>query len=370
LVAGNATIEVEVTPDPAAPPGASSASPGLVVMGMTAQGQQLFDSAALVAANTGVNPLGLTPEIQMTVDPKTLSNEWFDPSGAARTTPVPADKHDYLSIALHELIHGLGFFYLRTDPTVAPPPGSGTTPGGISRFASMTSFGAGGNPNVLYFVGPQAEARFGGPVPLYSVPSTDPRSISNYSHIGNPPGLPGDDIADLMNADEFYGVRYPVSDLDLSILADTGWNVIRYPGIPTPPVGPKVVNLQSVSSRTGTTAVVLTFDRPMDPASTQDLANYTLSTAGRDRKFGTRDDKILKIASATFDPATNSVTVRFARPLLVGQTAQLRTTYIRDIYGHPLDGGSSGPNGVPFLTLIKGHRAPRIAKAGHAGQHH
>ena len=55
----------------------------------------------------------------------------------------------------------------------------------------MTQFGAGGNANVLYFVGPRAEAVYGGPVPLTSVGPSAFLSDENFNHVGNPQGLPG-----------------------------------------------------------------------------------------------------------------------------------------------------------------------------------
>jgi hypothetical protein len=363
LLVGQGTIQVQVTPSTVSSEGAATASPVLVPGGTNAQGQTVLKPAALVEAQTGTDPLGDAPEIAMTVDPHELSQEWFDPSGAARTGAVPAGQHDFESIALHELVHGLGFIYYNSTPgsPLPPPGGSGSLGAALDTFAAQTAFGVGGNPGVLYFTGPQAQAQYGGPVPLYSANSSDPTAASNYSHVGNQPGLPGQDIADLMNPEQFFGIRYPVSNLDLGILADVGWTVLRYPGTPTPPVGPQVLQVQPIVSRGRITEIVLAFNRPMDPASTQDLRQYALATAVRVRHRGLVYSRAVHLSSAMYDANAHTVTLRLGRPLPASQRPQLTVTSVRDIYGHPLNGGSPTPDGVPFVTLISAARRAHTA---------
>jgi hypothetical protein len=221
----------------------------------------------------------------------------------------------------------------------------------------------------MYFVGPQAEAHFGGPVPLFSAPAADPTSASNYSHVGNLPGMPGDDIADMMNPEQFEAIRYPVSDLDLAALADIGWTVLQYPGLPTPPVGPKILQVQTKTSRGRTSAIVLTFNRSLDLASSQDLTNFVLDTPRRVPHKGIVYIKPIALASATYDPNAHTITLRLARPIPAFQQAQIRVTYVRDIYGHPLNGGSATPTGVPFVSLIHRARKARVTPKS-AGQPH
>jgi hypothetical protein len=56
--------------------------------------------------------------------------------------------------------------------------------------------------------------------------------------------------------------------------------------------------------------VVLTFSQPMDAVRAEDTANYSLVWAGRDHRFGTRDDRVIGIRQARYDPGRHAVTLR------------------------------------------------------------
>src|SRR5262249_20169375 len=140
-----------------------------------------------------------------------LPTTWFDPSGAARTAAVPPGKIDFISAAMHETLHALGFQGYRT---IDGPGCGGFAQPLRSTFDALTAFGTGGGPGVLSFVGPGAIARYGGPVPLTSVGPGHPLSTQNFYHVGNPPGRPGAGLLpDLMNGMVFeFGKRYGVSE--------------------------------------------------------------------------------------------------------------------------------------------------------------
>jgi hypothetical protein len=228
LLNGQGTIEVSVRPDNAIP--RSDGSTVGVFPAYTSGGVTVYESAALAEARTGVNPNGSGPEIVLDFNTQTfLPGSWFDPSGAARTGQVPADKTDFISVALHEMMHGFGFQGYRT----ISGPGYGTLPPGYeSTFDALTSFGTGANSGILFFRGPRAMAVYGGPVPLTSVGPSAPLTSQNFYHVGNPTGPGSDLLPDLMNGVVFnHGTRYNVSALDLAVLADQGWSV---PGIPAP----------------------------------------------------------------------------------------------------------------------------------------
>jgi hypothetical protein len=57
------------------------------------------------------------------------------------------------------------------------------------------------------------------------------------------------------------------------------------------------------------TGIVLQFSDALNPAQAQNLAAYQLVTPGRDKKFGTRDDKRVALASARYDGSTHTVTL-------------------------------------------------------------
>lgn len=62
-------------------------------------------------------------------------------------------------------------------------------------------------------------------------------------------------------------------------------------------------------------ALFVQFTTAMDPATAENLANYDLRLAGRDRRFGTGDDRVIRITRATYDAGRNRVVLILARGL-------------------------------------------------------
>jgi hypothetical protein len=235
LLDGRGTIQVLVRADDAIP--RSEGSTVGVVFVRSEGGMAVYQSAALAAARTGVNPNGSGPEVEIDLNAKSyLPHVWFDPGGAARTGTVPAGRTDFISLALHETLHALGFQGYRA----VSGPVYGTFPGNYeSDFDALSSFGSGADSGTLFFRGSHASAVYGGPVPLTSVGPSDPLSSQNFYHVGNPSGRPGTNLLpDVMNGMTFaYGTRYAVRPLDLAVLADLGWQLAGpAPAAPTPSV--------------------------------------------------------------------------------------------------------------------------------------
>jgi hypothetical protein len=238
VVEGQGTVVVRVRADDSIPRSAGSTI-GVVFAG-SVNGRSVYESAALAEARTGVNPNGSGPEIDLAFNARTfLPNVWFDPTGAARSAPVPSNREDFISLALHEMMHGFGMQGYR----VVSGTGTGSLPAGYeSSYDALTAFGTGANAGRLFFFGSHAMALYGGPVPLTSTGASGSLASQNFYHLGNPSGSPGADlIGDLMNGVVFsFGTRYGVSALDRAILADLGWYV---PGLsdqpaPIPQVSP------------------------------------------------------------------------------------------------------------------------------------
>src|SRR5205085_172143 len=80
------------------------------------------------------------PDILFHINTVYLADVYFDPSGAARTGPVPDDKTDFISIALHELTHSLGI----TTRREVDGPGYGQFKSNFKEsFDELTAFGSG-----------------------------------------------------------------------------------------------------------------------------------------------------------------------------------------------------------------------------------
>lgn len=166
----------------------------------------VYETGTIAELRTGIDPNGASPDIEFDIDPNDLANLlWFDPSPLSRTTPVPTNKIDAVSVFLHEFGHAIAFNGWKSDT-------NGTLPGNYqSTFDEQVRFDG----TNFFFTGPRATAVYGAPVPL---------NFGNITHLGNDAPRPGSDLSrDLMNpyvAD--YGTRVDISALNLAILADTG----------------------------------------------------------------------------------------------------------------------------------------------------
>jgi hypothetical protein len=167
----------------------------------------VFRQGAVDAVLNGVhNPSG-PYDAAIHIGTSYLKNElWFDPN-PANIDSIPIDKTDAESVFLHEFGHIFAFNGNRDQSTGALSTNT------ESQFDSLLSI----INNDPYFMGPNAESVYGGPVPL---------TVGNIYHVGNASG-PGAELvtypADLMNGVVFYtGTRYTISALDAAIAADLG----------------------------------------------------------------------------------------------------------------------------------------------------
>ena len=201
-------IQVQFTDDPTA-----SCSSQTSYYVDTVGGIDIFEQAATTKIRTGVDQNGDLPDIVMHLGTNYLvQNLWFDPNPLARVDLVPGDKNDAMSVFIHELCHAWAF-------TGWIDQFDGTFPGNYeSTFDAWTQFDG----TNFFFTGPQAEALYGGPVPL---------TFGNVFHVGNNLPRPGSGlIPDLMNGVVFYfGQRYYISSLDLAMCADAGVPITNPP---------------------------------------------------------------------------------------------------------------------------------------------
>lgn len=177
---------------------------------------QVWDQGAAAEIRSGIDPNGLTADIEIRLSPSYLANElWFDPDPLDRTAAVPTNRTDAVSVFLHEIGHAIGFNGWRDDVT-------GTTPGYGSQFDALTTFDG----TDFFFHGPRAIAEYGAPVPL---------TRGNIFHVGNSAPGPGYDLRDdLMNGVVFErGRRYDISRLNLMMLGDLGI-LVEVPEVPAP----------------------------------------------------------------------------------------------------------------------------------------
>jgi hypothetical protein len=90
----------------------------------------------------------------------------------------------------------------------------------------------------------------------------------------------------------------------------------------------------------GVVAIVVSYSAPVDPSSAQNVASYVLIQPGKDEKYGSKDDRRVKIVSATYDSRTSSVALLpKGGKLAFSPTLQLRVvgSGIRDALGRMIN---------------------------------
>ena len=83
--------------------------------------------------------------------------------------------------------------------------------------------------------------------------------------------------------------------------------------------GPQVTSLRRYGYHAQPTFLTLTFDARWTSPRRQNVNNYQVVSAGRDRRFGTADDVVMAISTAVYDAATQTVRLDMARRLPLHQ---------------------------------------------------
>src|SRR5262249_53726449 len=105
-----------------------------------------------------------------------------------------------------------------------------------------------------------------------------------------------------------------------------------------------------------TTGLVVQLTGAVNRGGAQALAAYQLVMAGRDKRFGTRDDKRVALASARYDAVAHTATLIPKTAFNTTQLQQLRvkSALLTDSLGRPIDGNHDGQPGGDFVATLKG----------------
>jgi hypothetical protein len=122
---------------------------------------------------------------------------------------------------------------------------------------------------------------------------------------------------------------------------------------PAPPV---VRDLDPIVTSSKISGARITFSQAMNVLRAQDMNNYTLaSAAGKDKRFGTRDDKKITLRSANYDPLTHQVVLTPKKPLAATKPFALivnDTPGLTSESGESFDGDGDGVPGGRFMLLV------------------
>jgi hypothetical protein len=168
--------------------------------------RDIYEAGPTYELRTGTDPNGASPDVRIRINPNYLVNTlWFDPNPGLRTDPIPVNHLDGVSLFIHELGHAFVFTGFMDGTTGVLPATY------MSTFDEQVQFDG----TNFYFIGANAQAKYGSPVPI---------TFGNPFHLGNNSPRPGSDLlGDLMNGVVYlYQTRYEISALDLAITKDIG----------------------------------------------------------------------------------------------------------------------------------------------------
>jgi hypothetical protein len=153
---------------------------------------------------------------------------------------------------------------------------------------------------------------------------------------------PGDRIVTIVLASPSPGGTLGAADaatLDIHVAGPP--TPVNPPPPPTPVNPPPPLSIRSLaltSSRKGVKQLVIQLDGQVAASQAENLADYALVAAGNDRRFGTRDDRSIRIITTGFNPVNDQVTLTLAKPIKL--TQPYRLTVLSDASGLPLSGGN------------------------------
>lgn len=122
----------------------------------------------------------------------------------------------------------------------------------------------------------------------------------------------------------------------------------------------KITSVKPVLSRGTMTTINIVFSSDLDANSIKNLASYTLVAAGRDKKFGTKDDTKYKMSKVSYNASTKTLTLTHAKITLTGDlqltVSGSGSTTLKDRGGNAIDGNRDGKAG--------GNAVIKISKSG------
>lgn len=161
----------------------------------------------------GANSNAGSPDLTIYVDPAStyFQSLSFDAYPYLAPRKVPSNMTDGQTVLLHEIVHGLGFATYRNYSTGEF---TGTARTLLDKYTAPSGAG--------YLLADPALAQYG--VQPVEITSTSPSQ--NFAHLANLDNVTNGYVDDLMNGLYFYlGNRYYMSQLDLMILRDLGYDV-------------------------------------------------------------------------------------------------------------------------------------------------
>ena len=102
------------------------------------------------------------------------------------------------------------------------------------------------------------------------------------------------------------------------------------------------------------TVIVVQFSGALDAATANTLANFSVVTAGKNKKSGTHDEKTVALVRATYNATSHTVTLTPRNPLVLSPSLQLHINAagLVDVSGLPLTANNNGRPGGSFTAVL------------------
>jgi hypothetical protein len=165
---------------------------------------------------------------------------------------------------------------------------------------------------------------------------------------------------------------------DVNPATNIAASVVTVNAASTTPIGgdgPRVLGVDRSGFHAHTSSILVTFDTALDVISAQSLNSYQLVSAGRDGKFGTKDDQTIPLSSATYNATAHTVTLHTRKPYSLHKSVQLTVggtlpNAVKGANGALLDGEDTGTPGSNFVSVFKGVGPGRISVTSFKGGFH
>ena len=105
-----------------------------------------------------------------------------------------------------------------------------------------------------------------------------------------------------------------------------------------PPV--QITGVTMTKQKGAISAVTIQVTGPLNALIAANPAIFTIVAAGRDKKYGTRDDVVTRFKAATY--SGNQITLTPAKRLILAKTSQLRVAGLRDNHNRAVANNSDG----------------------------
>jgi hypothetical protein len=165
-------------------------------------------------------------------------------------------------------------------------------------------------------------------------------------------------------------VDYPGTPVDTAVVypgapfSDAGHQFVVTPATtptPAPTSAPPitVVSVQDVKNKKHlVTEIVVDFSGPVNAAEADNIATYRLATANGKGSFTARNSPLLKLRSAVFNPANDTVTLTPRKAFALTKAVELTIagtapSGLQDSSGQLIDGDDNGQAGSNAVALIR-----------------